>query len=98
MENNNSLEFERYLKAKKKVDDIKGFYGHLISFIAVNLFLLFINLKYSPEHLWFYWTTIGWGIGLFFHGLKAFDISILGKKWKEKKIKQLMEKEQNKVQ
>ena len=95
MENNN-IEFEKYRQAKKKVDDIKGFYSHLVSFIAVNAFLLFINLKYSPEHLWFYWTTLGWGIGLLFHGLKVFDFSILGKNWEERKIREIMEKERNK--
>ena len=64
-------DIERYQIARKKVDEIKGFYDHLVSFVVVNLFLLFINLKYTPEYLWFFWSFISWGIGLFFHGMNS---------------------------
>ena len=33
----------RYNRAKKKVDDIKGFYNHLTVYILVNVVLLVIN-------------------------------------------------------
>lgn len=96
METNNQ-EFERYQRAQKQVEEIKGFYGHLFSFVLVILFLAFINLKYTPRNLWFFWPLLGWGIGLLFHGLKAFNYTpFLGKNWEEKKIKQFMEEESNK--
>ena len=93
-------EFERYQRAKKQVEEIKGFYGNLASYIVVNLFLMFINLRYSPEHLWFFWPMLGWGIGLLFHGLKAFNYTpFLGKNWEERKLKEFMDKEkQNKYE
>ena len=91
----NQNNIEKYLAAKKKVEEIKGFYGNLISYILVNLFLLFINLKYSPEHLWFFWPMIGWGIGVVFHGMKAFNyMPFLGKDWEEQKIAQYMKEEE----
>jgi hypothetical protein len=87
-------EYERYQRAKKQVEEIKGFYGHLVSFLAVNAFLLFINLKYSPQELWFLWPFMGWGIGLLLHGLKAFNyMPFLGKEWEAKKLKQYLEEE-----
>lgn len=94
MENYNSSEFEKYQQAKKQVQEIRGFYGHLISFISVMLFLLFINLKYSEDHLWFYWPMLGWGIGILFHAMKVFNIvPFFGKDWEERKIKEFMEQE-----
>lgn len=90
-------EYERYQRAKKQVEEIKGFYGNLISYILVNGFLMFINLKYSPEYLWFLWSALGWGVGLLFHGMKVFNYSpFLGKDWEEKKLKEFMDQEKNK--
>lgn len=89
-------EFERYEEAKKQVKAIKGFYIHLLIYIVVILFLIFINLKYTPEYLWFIWTMGGWGIGLLFHGLGAFKFApFFGKNWEEDKIKELMDKDKN---
>jgi len=91
---NNLNEEDRYYLAKKKVENIKGFYGNLVSFLAVNTLLIFINLYTTPNHLWFYWPLMWWGVGVVFHGLKVFEVfPVLGKDWEEKKIKELMEKE-----
>lgn len=80
-----------YYNAKQKVEEIRGFYGNLISYVVVNGFLLFINLRYSPSHLWFYWPMMGWGIGVFFHAMRVYNfIPFLGKDWEEKKLKQFM--------
>ncbi len=91
-------DLERFNRAKKHVEEIKGFYGNLIFYILVNLFLLFINLRYSPEKLWFYWPMFGWGIGVFFHGMKVFNFfPFLSKDWEEKKVKEFMEEEKRKT-
>jgi hypothetical protein len=87
-------EEDRYYLAKKKVENIKGFYGNLTAFIGVNIILIIINLWTSPEYLWFFWPLLWWGVGVLFHGLKVFEIfPVLGKEWEERKIKELMEKE-----
>lgn len=98
MENNNNQEYERYQAAKKRVAEIKGWYANLISFVLVISFLAFINLKYSPNHLWFFWPMLGWGIGVVFHAIGVFKIvPFFGKDWEEKKIQEFMnqEKKQN---
>ncbi|RAR70104.1 2TM domain-containing protein [Flavobacterium aciduliphilum] len=95
LKNNNSLEEERYYEAKKQVEALKGFYGNLIAYIAFNIFFLIINLKTSPEHLWFFWPLLGWGIGVFFHAMKVFNFSpFFGRNWEKRKIKEFLEKEQ----
>ncbi len=87
-------EEDKYNMAKKKVENIKGFYGNLTAFIIVNIILIIINLLTSPNSLWFYWPMMWWGLGVLFHGLKVFDVfPTLGKDWEERKIKELMEKE-----
>ncbi|MBF4493447.1 2TM domain-containing protein [Flavobacterium sp. JLP] len=90
-------ERERYYQAQKRVKEIKGFYEHLMVFILVSIILIGINLITSPEYFWFVWCLLGWGIGVVFHGLKAFRISpSFSKEWEERKIREIIEKEKNK--
>jgi hypothetical protein len=92
---------EKLARAKKRIEDIKGFYTHLIVYVLVNLFIflastgLFTGGNFSigmPE--WGYFTTpFFWGIGLFFHGLWVFGPSVrFLKNWEERKIKEYMDK------
>ena len=86
-----------YYKAQKRVEDIKGFYGHLTSFIVVNLGLMVLNLITSPQHLWFFYPAMGWGIGVVIHGMSVFNyLPFLGNNWEERKIREFMEQEKNK--
>ena len=82
----------KYQEAKKRVEEIKGFYFHLISYIVVNAVLVVINLLTSPEYLWFIWPIIGWGIGLLIHAFTVFG-NVMGKAWEERKIKEILEKD-----
>ncbi|MEW6186803.1 MAG: 2TM domain-containing protein [Thermodesulfobacteriota bacterium] len=83
---------ELYRRAEKRVAAKIGFYIHLFVYLGVNALLLVINLTASPESLWFYWPLLGWGIGLFFHGLGIFVFSGPSS-WKAKMIQKEMEKE-----
>lgn len=93
------LEQDRYTAAQRRVKDIKGFYIHLVVYILVNLVLLFMNIENerffdSLLNLSNYYTALFWGIGLAAHWASVFGPNfILGKKWEEKKIKELMEQE-----
>lgn len=95
MESNYQNE-ERYSKAKKRIEEIKGFYGNLTAYIVVNIMLFVINMVTSPEHLWFFWPMLGWGVGVAFHGMRVFNyMPFLGKDWEERKMKEFIEKENN---
>ncbi len=85
---------QRYTMAKERVEKLKEFYGHVASYVGVMIILVVINLLTSPEHLWFFWPMLGWGIGLFFHAMKVYDKNpFFGKEWEERKMKQFMEEE-----
>ncbi len=91
------MDEKKYQEAKKRVEEIKGFFGHLFAYIGVNITLIIINLVTSPGALWFYWVTLFWGIGIFWHAMGVFIFSgFPGKKWEERKIKELMDRQDNK--
>jgi uncharacterized membrane protein YgdD (TMEM256/DUF423 family) len=87
---------KKYEKAKKRVEELKSFYGNLATYVAINAILIIINLVTSPRSLWFYWVTIFWGIGILIHASKVFIFKgkFLGEEWEEKKIKEILEKEE----
>ena len=84
---------EVYLRAKKRVENLKAFYIHLTVYILVNLMLFFINISSDSSKLWFLYPLGGWGIGIVIHGLTTFPFGIFGKEWEERKIKEYMEKD-----
>ena len=91
------LENSKYVRAVKRVEKLKEFYQNLASYCIVIPFLIFINLRFSPGFHWFWFPMFGWGIGLTFHFLEVNNYNVfLGKNWEEKKIEQLMKKQQNK--
>ncbi|MBD2250584.1 2TM domain-containing protein [Nostoc parmelioides] len=51
------------------------FKTHLITFIGVNGFLIVLNLLTSPGYFWAIFPLLGWGLGLFFSGMKAYKTS-----------------------
>ncbi len=82
----------RYEEARKRVEEIRGFYHHLTAYVVVNAVLLVINMLTSPGHYWFFWPLLGWGIGVAIHGLITFG-GIRGRSWEERKISEIMEKD-----
>ncbi|HEX9151399.1 MAG TPA: histidine kinase [Flavobacterium sp.] len=90
--NTNRSENSAYYRAKKRVEELKGFYGNLISYCCVIPILVFINLTYSPQFQWFWFSAGGWGFGLIMHALKVFGYS---SKWEERKIKEILQREDN---
>jgi hypothetical protein len=58
--------------ATRRADMKLGFRSHLLAYAVVNAGLLLINLASSPNHLWFYWPMLGWGVGLAAHGVAVY--------------------------
>lgn len=86
---------ERYKAAKKRVEDVKGFYSHLFVYLCVNTGLFLINLFTTGADgpWWFQWPLMGWGIGLVIHGLSVFVFEgrWLGPEWERRQIEKLMQ-------
>jgi len=91
MKTSNTQQNSKYIRAVERVEEIKGFYSSLIAYCIVIPFLIFINLKYVSQFHWFWFPMMGWGIGLIFHGFKAFAYNpFLGKDWEDRKIQEYM--------
>lgn len=80
-----------YARAKERVEKLKGFYGNLISYCCVIPVLIIANLNTS-KFQWFWFPMLGWGLGVTFHAFETFGY---GKSWEEKKIREILEKEEN---
>lgn len=94
MKTSNTQQTNRYLRAVERVEEIKGFYGSVISFCIIIPILIYINLRFLPQFHWFWFPILGWGIGLVFQGFKAFSYSpFLGKDWEDRKIQEYMNEE-----
>ncbi|WP_310994205.1 2TM domain-containing protein [Aequorivita marina] len=102
METKRSL---KYLKAKKKVEALKSFYSHLVIYVVINVGVILMaanvfNAKAIDFSNWTnYITAAFWGIGLIWHGIYVFFVMHVKNnflaRWEEKKIKQVLEKDQH---
>ena len=79
-----------YERAVIRVKELKEFYGSLISYLIVIPILIFINLNTMPKFYWFWFPMLGWGLGLSFHAFRVFGY---GTSWEERKIQEIMNKE-----
>ncbi len=91
---------EAYLRAKKKLDRIVGFYWHLAVYIVVNIFLiLLIGFNRDDGDFWSFGTfttAFFWGVGLAFHFLSVFGPDFFfGKKWEDRKIREFMDRDRH---
>ena len=83
-----------YRRVKERVEELKGFYTHLAVWLVVNLGLLLIDLA-AGSGWWFFWPLVGWGVAVAIHAVVVFGIEgPLGRGWEERKIRELMEREQ----
>lgn len=93
----------KYLRAKKKVETLKGFYGHLAVYLIINtgIILVLANVFGKGEtdfsRLTIYIPSGFWGIGLISHAIYVFFALYVKnnfiKRWEEKKIKQFLEED-----
>jgi hypothetical protein len=88
-----SDETKAYFRAKKRVEELKGFYANVISYCCVIPCLIFVNLTYSPGFQWFWFSALGWGFGVVMHAFKVFGYS---SDWEERKIQAILDKENSK--
>ena len=91
METSNTFnENTSYLRAKERVEKLKGFYGNLASYCVVIPILIIVNLNSPHDFQWFWFPMLGWGLGVLFHAFETFGY---GKSWEEKKIQEILNKQ-----
>jgi len=95
---------EKKERAKKRVEELKGFYIHFMVYVLVNIMIstvIVVSHIYNGnsffEALWDFGTIstwLFWGIGVFFHAAKVFSYNpFFNKKWEERQIQKYMEEE-----
>ncbi len=88
---------DSYVRARKRVDELKEFYYSIISYCIIIPFLAFVNYWTSWHYQWFWWPMLGWGIGICFHAYKVFvNDGVFGSGWERRKIEQYMKDEETK--
>jgi len=102
MENN---EQEKLRRAKKKVDEMKGFYVHLAVYLLVNMFILvniYLATMKNGESFWqlgHFFTAFFWGIGVCFHAAHVFNLNpFFSKNWEEKQIQKYIDKDKKEAE
>ena len=108
MELNDNKNNSKLKRAKKRVEELKGFYWHLAAYIGVNSFITISKIVRNIsngesllEALWDSGTFViwfFWGIGLAFHAMKVFSVNpIFGKDWEKRQIHKFMEEESREI-
>lgn len=91
---------EKYKRAKKRMEEIKGFYWHLFTSVLVIPILSIINYLTS-DYPWALFPIAAFILSLCIHWFVVFKRgSFFTRHWEEKKIQEFMEedeKEQKKL-
>lgn len=86
-------------KARKRVEEKKGFYGHLSVYLSVAIFFFTMNLVTWDGKLWFFFPLLPWGIGLLIHYFTVFGLpfnQVLSPDWEEKEFAKELQRLRNK--
>ena len=96
---------DKYIKAKKRVEDLKQFYKHVAVYVIISAFFIgrriYKDIEYgdaiieaftdlSNYRLFFWWSVI-----LILHGLNVYKFNFFSKNWEERKVKEEMDKQNN---
>lgn len=88
------LNEDKYTRAKRIIKKRKSFYSHLLSYCIVISILAYLNYS-TTSFPWVIFPALGWGIGLISHWMCTYNYNpILGKDWEERKIRELMNREE----
>lgn len=100
---------DKKLRARKKVNELKGFYTHLTVYVLVNIFIMSVNIvirmnqgeSFVDSFFNFgnFITPFFWGLGLAFHAAKVFSFNpIFNKEWEERQIQKFMDEDREEVE
>ncbi len=96
-------------RAKERLEELKGYYGHLIAYIGVNTMITVVKIvgnisngETFAEAFWDFGTFaiwLFWGIGMFFHTIKVFSYNpFFGKDWEQRQLQKYMDQERTEAE
>lgn len=81
-----------FLKAEKRVKELKSFYRFLFIWIIISCFLMALNLATSPGEFWSIFPVLGMGLGVMIRYVRVFGWPGFGKDWEERKFYEELER------
>tara|TARA_R100000935_G_scaffold8302_7_gene17427 strand:- start:58112 stop:59449 length:1338 start_codon:yes stop_codon:yes gene_type:complete len=85
---------KRMQRAKEYVEKLKGFYAHITIYCIFIPFFIWLNYKSNAGFPWAIFPIVGWGLGVLGHASETFQWNpFFNKNWEERKIKELMEED-----
>lgn len=75
-------EEEVYARAKKRVEDKRGFYIHAAIYLVVNAFVISQWMFLGGGYPWWVWMTGGWGVGVASHFMAVFVLAPEGVRYR----------------
>jgi len=85
---------KKYELAKEQVEKLKGFYVHFAIYLVFVPIFIWLNYQSGTNFPWALFPIGGWGFGVAGHAAETFNWNpFFGKGWEERKIKELMDKE-----
>ena len=94
---------DKYIKAKNRVEALKGFYKHFAVYVIINAFFIgrriYRDIEYGDSFIeaftdfsnyrFFFW----WGIALAIHAVNVYKFNFFSKNWEDRKIQEEMNKD-----
>ena len=87
MKNEYLEENDSYISARKRVKQLRDLYYHIIAYVFLIPFWVFINYKTYWEFKWFWIPVVAMGGSIIVHVLMVFRFS---NKWEDRKVRELM--------
>lgn len=81
-----------FLKAEKRVKEIKSFYRFLFIWIIISCFLMAMNLATGAGEFWSIFPVMGMGLGVMIKYVRVFGWPGFGKDWEERKFYEELER------
>jgi hypothetical protein len=79
-----------YDRAKKRVEEVEGFYIHLSIYVMAMVGLAVIDFT-AGDGWWLIWPATLWGIAVAIHALAVFVIEGgIVRRWEDRKLRQYM--------
>lgn len=89
----NTSQQNKYTRAKEHVEELKGFFSHLMIYGVFVIVFSALNY-YTTSFPWAIFPIVGWGLGVLGHAAGVYRWNpFLGKDWEQRKIEELVKKD-----
>lgn len=78
--------------ARKRAEDIRGWFTHVLVFALVAAFFFFLDYRHDHYLDWFYWPIMFWGFAVLIHtGTVWIGEGLMGPRWEKRMVRKYMD-------